>query len=280
MLRGKTIAITGAGGGIGRSLVLAFLKEQADVFASDLSLDHLVPLSAPAQDYGGRLFSYAADVTDEESLRSFRDHILRERGHIDYWINNAGITAIGSYMSSPADLNEKVIDINLGGVMRGTRLALEAMERRGTGTIVNIASVAGHLPAPYMTAYSTSKHGVVGFTRSLQGELEIKGASVQLMLVSPGFANTDIISRGGTHGFPEWLAFILATPDGVAKDIVRGIKRRKSEIYPTLNGKIMRRMYSLLPRYTVRSSKLLFTKSLKDAVMNRLNIPENTDRDL
>ena len=61
MLRGKTIAITGAGGGIGQSLVLAFLKEQADVFASDLTLDHLIPLSAAAQDYSGRLFSFAAE---------------------------------------------------------------------------------------------------------------------------------------------------------------------------------------------------------------------------
>ena len=272
--RGKSVAITGGAGGIGRALVSTLLARGADVYASDLNEEALAPLAKIANDHPGTLHRFSCDVTDKESLAAFADSIANNAGGIDFWINNAGITQIAPFLDSDPDVFDQVIDINQTAMVAGTRLALRHMEPRGTGTIVNIASVAGHLPAPYMTAYTTSKHAIVGFTRSLQAELEMARSSVNLLLVSPGFADTAIISRGGEHGFPEWLSFMLATPDDVAHAIVHAMDRGKKEVFPTLNGKILRRLYSFLPRTTVKSSRMLFAKSLKDALLNRYEIPE------
>ena len=120
-----------------------------------------------------------------------------------------------------------------------------------------------------MSAYVAAKHAVVGFTRALSAELELKGSPVSLLLVSPGFVDTRLIAKGESLGFPEWLSFMLSTPDAVADAVYRAMPTKRSEIVPTFNGKVMRRMYSLMPRSTVKSSRILLTKSWKDLVLNR-----------
>ena len=110
------------------------------------------------------------------------------------------------------------------------------------------------------------------------------GANIQLMQLAgrPGRAAALALemSTGRDVSYAAAFALALIVMTLISWFIIRGIKRRKLEIYPTLNGKIMRRMYAILPNYTIRSSKILFTKSFKDALFNRLDIPENNDRDL
>lgn len=268
-LEAKTVVVTGAGSGIGRALALKLAKAGADVWALDIDAAAVASLAEEAAKFGQEIQARHADVTDRESLNKVKDELLQSRRDLDFWINNAGIARIGDFNEAAPDDFEKVVHVNLSGVVNGTRVALAAMESAGKGRIVNMGSIAGHLPAPYMTAYVAAKHAVVGFTRSLTAELRLKGSPVSMMLVSPGFVDTRIISKGEALGFPEWLSFLLSTPDAVAEEIVRALPSRREELYPTMNGKLMKSMYSLMPKSTVRSSRILLTKSWKDLVLNR-----------
>lgn len=268
-LAGKSVVITGAAHGIGRETALLLAEKGAKVYAVDLDEQGLTNLVDSFSKYGRQVATFCGSVTDAAFLASVRDDVIDSAKAVDIWINNAGVAKIKPFLETEPDEFQQVLDINLSAVISGTRLALEKMEQQGKGLIVNIGSVAGYLPAPLMSSYNASKFGVTGFTKSLQAELKLSASPVRMMLVSPGFVDTKIVAKGEENGFPEWLGFMLSTPKDVARDIVRGIVREKTEISPTLNGKLMRRMYSVLPDTTVRSSRILLTKSFRDIFTNK-----------
>ncbi len=269
----KVVVITGAAGGIGACLVRQFLDQGATVWGLDLNKEELDKLSESHKKRGKQFFPLVTDVTNEIDLKSSREGILAQSKDIHIWVNNAGISGLGDFQSSTQSSFERVIQINFNALVSGTRLALERMEHVGFGTIVNIASVAGHVAAPYLSAYCASKHAVVGFTRSLTAELGLKQSPVKMLLVSPGFVDTNIIEKGKDYGYPEWLSFMLATPEKVAKEIIAAIEKGKQEVIPTINGKLIFGASRLLPNLTLHSSKILLSKSLTDLVMFRKNPP-------
>lgn len=271
MFTRKRCVVTGAGAGIGRIIALSLAAAGADVWAADVDAEALAELTEAGARQGTPIAVRQTDVTDLPALARLCDEVTSSNNHgLDFWINNAGVAGLGDFLEFSHDDFLRVMAVNLQGVVNGTRVALAAMEAAGSGRIVNMASVAGHLPAPYMSAYCASKHAVVGFTRALQAELHLKGSPVRLMLVSPGFVDTAIIAKGEALGYPEWLAFMLATPDSVAAAVLRGLRADRDEIYPTLNGRLMKRMYGLFPKTTVKSAKILLTKSWRDLVFNRI----------
>lgn len=274
MLTGKVALITGAGSGIGRHMALLFAAQQATVIAADVDPKALEGLTDEASKFGFDVVPEVIDVTDFEALTALRDRTLSARKRLDVWVNNAGIAGMGPFPELTPAQFDRVIAINLHALVNGTRLALETMETQGSGTIVNMASVAGHLAAPFMTAYTASKFAVVGFTRALRAELRLKDSPVKILLVSPGFVETAIINKGGQHGFPEWLSFLLSRPEAVAKEILAAIEDEKEEIVPTLNGKLMKNLGRFLPKTTERGSKLFLAKSWKDALLNRITLEE------
>lgn len=276
MLAGQTIVITGGASGIGRQLALLYAESGARPVAVDRDPQALANLLDHAKKYGFDIEAAEADVTDSAALMTLRDRLVRERKQIHVWVNNAGIAGLGSFLDVTPEAFDRVIDVNLKGLITGTRLALQTMEAQGFGRIVNMASVAGHCPAPFMSAYNASKHGVVGFTRSVQAELRMKGSPVSTLLVSPGFVDTEIIAKGTRLGFPEWLSFLLAKPNDVAREIVAATATLKDEIYPTANGKLMKSLYTVAPRTTVRSARVLLAKSWKDALLNRIDASPNS----
>jgi short-subunit dehydrogenase len=251
-------------------MALKFAAAGADVWGLDVNEESLAALADEAEKHGRRVTTRRGDVTDRASLRAVREEAVKAGSGIAVWINNAGIAGLGDFSAVSADEFARVIGVNLDGAVNGTRLALEVMETAGAGVIVNMASVAGHLPGPYMSAYCASKHAVVGFTRSLQAELKLKGSPVRMLLVSPGFVDTGIIAKGEELGYPEWLGFMLASPESVAAAVINGIRSGRDEIYPTFNGKLMKRLYGLFPGATVASSRVLLSKNWRDLLTNRL----------
>ena len=272
MYAGKAIAITGAGAGIGRALTLQLAARGGDVFALDRDEQALTALVEDAAKFGHTVYPVVGDVMHSGDLESLRDKALATKQRLDIWINNAGVAGLGGFLEQGEASFERVLDIDLRALVRGTRLALETMEQVGSGWIVNMASVAGRVPAPYMTAYATAKHAVIGFTRSLQAELRQNDSLVRLALVCPGFVDTSIIARGQELGFPEWLSFMLATPDGVARAVIRGLEKSDEEIWPTWNGKLMKNFYGLFPGATVASSRMLLARDWKDLLQRRTRI--------
>lgn len=269
----KVWVVTGGGSGIGLELVRLLLSYGAVVWALDLNKTSLVALEKEACRDGLSLFTRVLDVTDFEAVRETIEIIRTQSKRVDVWINNAGIQKVGSLTDLDPQRFDHVMQVNFTSVVRICRELIKVMESQGEGTILNMASVAGHLPAPFMSAYVASKHALVGFSRALRVELELLKSPVRCVMASPGFVDTAIIEKGAHAGFPNWLSWMLSDPTRCAQEILDGIASGKYEIEPTINGRAMSAAFRLLPDFTVKSSRILLTRKFTDIIFNRYHIP-------
>jgi NAD(P)-dependent dehydrogenase (short-subunit alcohol dehydrogenase family) len=183
----------------------------------------------------------ALDVTDEDSFATFLAAAEREGGRVDVLINNAGIMPTGPFLAQSPELVERILAVNVLGVMRGTRLALPAMLAGGGGQIVNVASVAGRQVAAGMAAYCASKHAVVGFTRALQREHRSSG--VRFTLVMPSFTRTRMTAGAVSGRVPA------AEPAEIARGIRAAVIEPRDElILPRSAAVLVNAFERLLPR--------------------------------
>ena len=191
MLQNKIAIITGGGRGIGRAIALAFAREGARVIVSARTKEQV---EAVANEIGENSLALVCDVADPKSVAAmFRD--AREvvgRGP-DILVNNAGIAESATIVQTDDELWQRHLSINLSGTFYCTRAALPSMIERNWGRIINIASIAARTGAPYIAAYSASKHGVLGLTRSVA--LEVATHGITCNAVCPGYVDTDMTTR-------------------------------------------------------------------------------------
>lgn len=183
-LSGATVAVTGGARGIGYATAKAFIAEGAQVFLGDLDAD----LAATAADELG-CRGVGLDVRSRESFAEFLAGI---GGPLDVLVNNAGIMPAGRFVDELDAVTDSIVDVNLNGVLRGTKLALPGMLQRGSGHIVNVSSYLGVVPAAGLATYCATKHAVVGFSESLRDELADTGVTVTAVL--PSAVRTDLVS--------------------------------------------------------------------------------------
>ncbi len=269
---GKVFVVTGAAGGIGRHLVMRLLEQRAIVWALDVSELGLKELAEEASKMGGELRTLRTDVTQESQVAAAVVAAQTRDKRIHVWVNNAGTAGLGPFDGTHSEAFDRVLAVNLGGVVNGTRCAMRHMEERGGGTIVNLGSVAGFVAAPYLSAYCTSKHAVVGFTRALREELRLKCSSVRLVLVSPGFVDTTMMAENPQYSFPAWLKWMVCPPKTVTDAIFSALKDGREEVIATWNGKLMHGLHAVFPRTTRRSADLLLSRSFRDWLLNRYSL--------
>lgn len=256
----KTIAITGACGGIGIELVHNYIQQGHRVLGIDIDKNSLSELE---KKYPSKFHGLNANLTIKKDLQQLNDNIIKNFGVPDIWYNNAGVADLKPFLTQNFPNFEKVIQINFTALAGLTHFWMAKMISKGSGTIVNVASMAGYLPLGGMASYVASKYAVVGFTKSLQQEIEVAKLPIDLILVSPGFVETKIIQMGEKYGLPEKMKFLLSTPQDCAKEIVIGVQKKSLEITPTANGKVM--------RFANRVSPALMKKLGKNLLNDVLN---------
>ncbi len=260
----EVVVITGAASGIGRSLAQKYLESGAKVAALDFDSAGLAQLETDCAAHREHLKTYTVDVSKEDEVILLGSRIAQEFARPTIWINNAGIAILGPFERITSKDFDRVLSVNFKGVVYGTRAAISVMKEPVSGKIVNIASVSGVVPAPFMSPYVAAKHAVVGFTRALQEEMDQTFSPLKIILVSPGFVKTKIMTPQSGMEFPEWLQWMIEEPEAVAEEVIRGVARGKKEINPTAHGRFLMKMHRFAPDLVVKSSRLLVAKSWKE----------------
>ncbi|ODN23943.1 SDR family oxidoreductase [Burkholderia contaminans] len=171
VFKDQVVVITGAGSGIGRALAIELALKGARLALSDISESGLAQTLAQLP-VGVSAGSYVLDVSNREAMLRHADDVVRDFGQIDFVINNAGTSVLATVEHATLEEFEKVIGINLWGVIYGTKAFLPMMLARRQGCIVNVSSVFGLVATPCSAAYTISKFGVRGLTETLWQELE------------------------------------------------------------------------------------------------------------
>lgn len=235
------VSVTGAGSGIGRETAFAFAREGAELVISDIDEAAVKGTAAEIATRGGVAHAYVLDVSDADAVEAFAERVSDEHGVPDIVVNNAGIGQAGRFLDTPAEQFDRVLDVNLGGMVNGCRSFGRRLVERGTGGyIVNVSSMAAFAPFQSLNAYCTSKAATYMFSDCLRAELD--AADVGLTTICPGVIDTNIINttrfdapagkqsaqvdgRRGQLG--KMFALRHYGPDKVANAILSSVKKKK-----------------------------------------------------
>jgi NAD(P)-dependent dehydrogenase (short-subunit alcohol dehydrogenase family) len=185
VLEGRTALVTGGGRGIGREIAMAFAREGARVAVAARSVDEI---GAVAAECGGGAVAIPVDVTDEAACAAAVARAERELGGLDVLVNNAGVAASHKFTDVDTATWRRILAVDLDGPFFLTRAAVPGMLARGSGAVVMVASIASKLGAPYVSAYTAAKHGLLGLTRALAAEYARRGLTFNC--VCPAYVDT------------------------------------------------------------------------------------------
>jgi NAD(P)-dependent dehydrogenase (short-subunit alcohol dehydrogenase family) len=231
---GKVAVITGGGSGIGRSTAILLSQLGATVHVADIVPDNAEAVAAEIVTAGGKAIAHQTDVADAQAVETLAEDVYAASGRVDILFNNAGVGVLGPVEEFSLDDWQRIININLMGVVHGVFVFMPRMlAQGGGGHIVNTASMLGLYTWPQFAPYVTSKYAVVGLTEALAMELGPKG--IYVSAICPGMISTSIHKTTSLSGqfadrhdeLGKWLNRLGSSPDSVARAVVDAIVRRQ-----------------------------------------------------
>jgi len=267
-----TAIVTGGASGIGRALAEELARRGCEVVLADMQIAKAQEVATQIQAFGGKAKAVEVDVTDFPAMERLVRETFERTGRVDYIFNNAGIVIYCTIKDYRIEDWNKVIDINLRGVVNGIQAAYKIMIGQGFGHIVNTASIAGLMPDPINVAYATTKHAVVGLSQSLRAEAAQMG--IRVSVLCPGVIRTAIL-EGGTYGkisinIPdEKLHDMLEelkpmSPDIFAKKVLKAIAKNKAIIIVPSQYKLIWWFNRLFPFWGMAIAQKIFRKMQKE----------------
>ena len=205
MIKNKVAIVTGASSGIGFATALALSKAGAKVAIGARRVDKLEALAKQISDNGGEVFSQRLDVTQREDCENFAKAVLKKWNSIDILVNNAGLMPLSFFKSLKFDEWDRMVDVNIKGVLYSTGAVITHMKEKKSGHIVNLSSVAGRIVFPAGSVYCATKHAVAAFSEGLRQEFSVR-SNIRVTSIEPGVVATelnDTITDESLKGFVE-----------------------------------------------------------------------------
>jgi len=218
-LDGKVALVTGAGSGLGEAIALLFAREGADIAVNDIDLKSAEKTAAEITKMGRRAIAIKADVTAVAEVNAMVERVISELGGIDILVNNAGIGGGGPVLEESLETWDRVVSVHLRGAYLCSRGAGRWMSSHKTGTIVNMASIAGMKGSVNMNAYSSAKGGVIILTRALA--MEWAKYNIRVNCIAPGIINTPMTQH---------TAAVWCTPERLKEMVPLGRMGESEEV--------------------------------------------------
>jgi NADP-dependent 3-hydroxy acid dehydrogenase YdfG len=269
ILAGETGAITGAARGIGRATAQAFLRQGMKVAIGDVDIE---AARQAASELGGSTVALPLDVTDRVSFASFMDGAEEQLGPVDVLVNNAGIMPLAALVDEDDATAQRIMDINVHGVILGIKVALPRMTGRGRSHIVNIASQAGKYGFPGGATYCASKAAVINLSRAVRKE--VRGSGIEISVVSPVAVNTEL---GLGLSEPRQRQFRKIEPDQVAGAIVETLRMPRFDVHVPKQLSVSERVSALLP---IALQDGISRVTNADAVLSQIDAAARADYEL
>jgi NAD(P)-dependent dehydrogenase (short-subunit alcohol dehydrogenase family) len=265
---GKVAVVTGAGSGIGRALAVALARRGARTAISDVNADGLCDTAAMIGEVGEKPHVQTLDVSDREGVRDYAATVAEHFGVVHQIYNNAGVAGgAAPLVDTDYETYERIVNINLWGVINGTKEFLPHLIASRDGHVVNVSSLNGLMAQASMSAYCTTKFAVRGFTESLRAEMLAEGHPVRVTVVHPGGIATNIATsaldeaeRSGRHiteqqrqraaAYNEKL--LKMSPAAAAETILAGVAANRSRVLVGNDAKGVDLLVRLLPRAHAR----------------------------
>ena len=245
--------VTGAGSGLGRALALDLAKRGASLIVSDIDLSAAEETRELVRQQGATAQAVQCDVTDRDAVFALVDETEKRLGGIDFIANNAGVAVGGSFDEISIEDWRWAVDINLWGVIYGCQAAVPKMKAQGRGYILNVASAAGLLAPPGMSAYNVTKAGVVSLSETLFAEYRSEG--IRVAVLCPTFFRTNIVDsgRGATTDKEDaqiirWMERSKVQAPDVARGAIDSVRDGKLYVQPMRDGRMAWRLKRTSPQ--------------------------------
>ena len=220
-IAGRTFVVTGASSGFGRGVAIKLARYGSNVVLAARRKDVLEDVAAEVRTAGGTPLVVPTDVSQSRDIDRLARAAVERFGRVDVWINNAGVGAIGRFEEIPLKDYDRVIDVNLKGVVYGSYAAMRLFRQQGFGTIVNISSVEGEVPLAYQAIYSASKHAVNGLGAALTQELRLNSQqNIKVVTVMPWAADTPFFEHASNYSGGTPRMVLMDDPQTVVDTIV------------------------------------------------------------
>ena len=193
MIKDKVAIVTGASSGIGYATALALSRAGAKVAAGARRMDRLESLQSEIIKSGGEVFIQKLDVTIKSECDIFADAVMKKWGTIDILVNNAGLQPLSFFKNLKVEEWDKMIDLNIRGVLYCTAAVITTMMNKNSGHIVNISSIAGRIVYPAGSVYCATKHAVTAFSEGLRQEFSQR-SNIRVTCIEPGVVTTELIN--------------------------------------------------------------------------------------
>lgn len=246
-LTDKVVVVTGGSAGLGEQICYEAAKKGAIVVVCARRINLIGKVKEKCEELSGKVaYSFQLDIADPENVEHIFQKISDEAGPIDVLVNNAGFGIFENFLDTDLSIARNMFEVNVLGMMVFTQKAAIQMAERGTGHIINIASMAGKMATAKSTVYSATKFAVLGFSNALR--LELKPLGISVTTVNPGPIKTEFFDKADPSG--EYLAsvdLLVLEPNKLAKEIVNAMGTFKREINRPLIMEGAYRLYTLFP---------------------------------